>query len=62
MKNSDILQTVKENKDILSIHTIEKILAMPEGTLLKAVNGSRSLPTKWRSPLENFIISRFYKN
>jgi hypothetical protein len=50
-----MIDWLRKNKTILSIRGIEKELGMPDSTLIKAVNGSQSLPKKWKEPLNEFV-------
>jgi len=50
-----MIEWIKENKHFLSIRAIEQHLKMPDSTLIKAVNGSQSLPKKWVDKLNKFI-------
>tara|TARA_R110000851_G_scaffold325797_1_gene493965 strand:+ start:639 stop:818 length:180 start_codon:yes stop_codon:yes gene_type:complete len=51
-----MINWLKENKKFLSIRGIEQHLKMPDSTLIKAVNGSQTLPKKWELPLSEFLI------
>jgi hypothetical protein len=52
-----MINWLRKNKESLSIRGIERQLKMPDSTLIKAVNGSQSLPKKWIEPLNKFINS-----
>lgn len=51
------IQWLQKFERFLSIKAIEQELKMPEGTLIKAVRGTRKLPNKWYEPLNEFIMS-----
>ncbi|MBT3209885.1 MAG: hypothetical protein HN347_16195 [Bacteroidetes bacterium] len=53
--NGKLINFLKKNKESLSIRGIERQSKMPDSTLIKAVNGSQSLPKKWIEPLDKFI-------
>lgn len=59
MENFDPLKWLAKNKDIVSFHQIEKILAIPQSTIHKAVSGERDLPDKHAERLRPFLIDRF---
>jgi hypothetical protein len=50
-----MIDWLRENKASLSLRGIEKQLKMPDTTLVKAVNGSRSLPKHWLEPVSKFL-------
>jgi hypothetical protein len=50
-----MIGNIRKNKNYLSIRAIEKELGMPDSTLIKAVNGTQTLPKKWAQPLSDFI-------
>ncbi len=52
-----MIEILRKNKKYLSIRAIEKKLGMPDSTLIKAVNGSQTLPKKWEKPLFDFICA-----
>lgn len=58
MENINSLEWIRQNADILSINKIEIMLKMPQGTLSKAVSGSRNLAKQWEKPLDRFIQER----
>lgn len=55
------LNWIIEHKEILSIAKIERTLKMPEGTLHKAVKGTRELPKKWKTVLDNYIEENLHQ-
>ncbi len=50
-----MLNWLKKNKQFIKIRAIEKVLNMPDSTLIKAVNGTQKMSDKWIEPLEKFI-------
>ncbi len=58
MENFNTLHWIRDNADILSINKIEIILKMPQGTIQKAISGSRNLAKQWEKPLDQFILDR----
>jgi len=61
VKNYNMIDWIKKNKQFLSIRGIEKHLEMPDSTLTKAVNGSQNLPKKYNERLNDFIKSLITK-
>lgn len=47
-----------ENKDILSIRSIEKQVGIPSTTLKNVIHGKQNIPKKWVNPLYYFLKSR----
>jgi hypothetical protein len=56
-----MIEWLQRHKSVLSIRAIEQQLNMPDSTLIKAVNESRTLPKKWEQPLEKFLTEIGYK-
>ena len=50
-----MIDWLRKNKESLSLRGIERQLNMPDSTLIKAVNGSQKLGTKWFEPLTKFL-------
>jgi hypothetical protein len=59
MENFDPLTWLSRNKDIISVHKIEKILNIPQSMLSRGITGERNLPEKYVERLRPFLIDRF---
>lgn len=60
-KTIDIIDWLRDHP-LLSLNAIEKQLDLPQGTLSKALKGSRDLPVKHQSPLAELLKSYGYPN
>lgn len=50
----DIEKFLRENSKYLSIRAIEKEIGCPTDTLQKVIQG-RSIPSKWKQPVNDFF-------
>ena len=53
----ELIEYLKQNKDIISLSGIEKATDIPNGTLRGALSGSRTLPTKHADAVKNLICT-----